>query len=393
MLTPYRAFFALPDVTAMVVTAWLSRLPVGMIGLAMVMFMRESLGDYTLAGSVVGLYFISTAAFAPVGGRIIDRIGPYWPLRVTGVINVALLAILYATVINQFPLWVVMFAAVLAGASTPPIGVLTRTLWRHRFTDDTNRRLAFAVDSIAIELNFTVGPALIALIVATYGARAAFLVAWLTTAIALVIFLYSPALRYWQQQPLIERHLLGPLAEGRLLGLFIVTFGFTFSFGILEIGYPAFATALAWPMLAGILLGVNSLGSAVGGALYGAIHLKLPLERQFALAIGLMALPFLLHWWVDQLLIFSVIAFFAGAFIAPALTAQTLLISRIAPHKYATEAFTWSSTFVISGIGVGMAAGGAAAETIDVKAPFLLGGVVLLTMSAAALFLRPQQTP
>ena len=393
MLTPYRAFFALPDVTAMVVTAWLSRLPVGMIGLAMVMFMRESLGDYTLAGSVVGLYFISTAAFAPVGGRIIDRIGPYWPLRVTGVINVALLAILYATVINQFPLWVVMFAAVLAGASTPPIGVLTRTLWRHRFTDDTNRRLAFAVDSIAIELNFTVGPALIALIVATYGARAAFLVAWLTTAIALVIFLYSPALRYWQQQPLIERHLLGPLAEGRLLGLFIVTFGFTFSFGILEIGYPAFATALAWPMLAGILLGVNSLGSAVGGALYGAIHLKLPLERQFALAIGLMALPFLLHWWVDQLLIFSVIAFFAGAFIAPARTAQTLLISRIAPHKYATEAFTWSSTFVISGIGVGMAAGGAAAETIDVKAPFLLGGVVLLTMSAAALFLRPQQTP
>ena len=65
LLAPYRAFFKLPDVTAMVLIAWLSRLPVGMIGLAMVMFMRESLGDFKIAGSVVGSYFVSMAVFAP----------------------------------------------------------------------------------------------------------------------------------------------------------------------------------------------------------------------------------------------------------------------------------------------------------------------------------------
>ena len=103
-----------------------------------------------------------------------------------------------------------------------------------------------------------------------------------------------------------------------------------------------------------------------------------------------MAVPLLLHWWVDQIIVFAVIAFFAGTLIAPALTAQTLLITRIAPNKYATEAFTWSATFIVSGIGIGMAAGGAIAETVGVKFTFLLGSVVLAGMSLAALMLHPK---
>ncbi len=389
-LAPYAAFFRQPDVTAMVLTAWISRMPVGMMGLAMLMFMRDALGDFKVAGSVVGVYFVSMAVFAPICGRIIDRVGPLWPLRVTGVLNAIFLALLFTVVTLKLPQAVIIVAAACAGAFSPPIAVLTRTLWRHRFPDEVNRRMAFSVDSIMIELNFTVGPALIALVISEFGARVAFALAVIVSFFAFVVFLFTPALKYWQQEPHIERHLLGPLTEPRLVGLFIVTFGLTFSFGILEVGYPAFATALAMPLLAGILLGVNSLGSAVGGAIYGVLHPKASLERQFALAIGLMAVPLLLHWWVDQVIVFAVIAFFAGTLIAPALTAQTLLITRIAPNKYATEAFTWSATFIVSGIGIGMAAGGAIAETVGVKSTFLLGSVVLAGMSLVACLLLPK---
>jgi MFS family permease len=388
--SPYRAFFALPDVTAMVFIAWLSRMPSGMIGLSMLMFMRESLGDFKAAGSVVGIYFVSMAVFAPVCGRIIDRIGPNWPLRITGILNFVFLAILYMVVAQKLAQTIIMLTAALAGALAPPIAVLTRTLWRHRFTDDANRRMAFSVDSIMIELNFTVGPALIALVIGGYGTKVAFALSLLVTLGAFLVFLYTPAFAYWKQEAHIERHLMGPLTEPRLLGLFMVTFGLTFSFGILEVGYPAFATYLGIPVLAGILLGINSLGSAVGGAIYGVLHLKTSLERQFAIAIGTMAIPFVLHWWLDQVFIFSVIAFFAGTLIAPALTAQTLLITRIAPNKYATEAFTWSATFIVSGVGIGMAAGGAITEWINVKSPFLLGSIVLAGISIAAFFLVPK---
>ena len=263
LFAPYRAFFRQPDVTAMVLVAWLSRMPVGMIGLAMLMFMRESLGDFKAAGSVVGVYFVAIAVCAPVSGRIIDRIGTLWPLRVTGVLHAVFLALLFVVSSLGMPPFIIMLVAAIAGAFSPPIAVLTRTLWRHRFPDEINRRMAFSVDSIMIELNFTVGPALVALVVSGYGARVAFVMSLLVTIAAFILFLFTPALKYWQQEPHIERHFLGPLTAPRLVGLFVVTFGLTFSFGILEVGYPAFATSLAWPLLAGVLLGVNSLGSAI----------------------------------------------------------------------------------------------------------------------------------
>jgi predicted MFS family arabinose efflux permease len=74
--------------------------------------------------------------------------------------------------------------------------------------------------------------------------------------------------------------------------------------------------------------------------------------------------------------------------IAPALTAQTLLVTRLAPAKHATEAFTWSSTFIVAGLGIGMAAGGAAAEQFHAKAPFLLAGGIVAAMSLLSLRMK-----
>jgi F0F1-type ATP synthase assembly protein I len=83
-----------------------------------------------------------------------------------------------------------------------------------------------------------------------------------------------------------------------------------------------------------------------------------------------------------------VVAFFAGATIAPSIAAQSLLVARMAPAKYATEAFTWSSTFIVSGIGVGMAVGGWLTEQYTAKTPFLIAALLLAGMAALALMLK-----
>jgi predicted MFS family arabinose efflux permease len=82
-----------------------------------------------------------------------------------------------------------------------------------------------------------------------------------------------------------------------------------------------------------------------------------------------------------------VVAFIAGATIAPSIAAQSLLVSRMAPQKYATEAFTWSSTFIVSGIGAGMALGGALAENFSAKTPFLVASITAAGMALLALLL------
>jgi MFS family permease len=382
ILQKYVEFIRQPDVGRLLVVALLARMPVGMVGFAMLMFLRESMGNFALAGTAVGINFIAVAAAAPIQGRFIDRHGPRRLLLVTSIVQpLALIAILVSVKL-QMPFAVVAFWAAIAGFFASPITTLTRTLWRHRFERDEDRRTAFALDAVTIEINFT--------ILATLNATVAFAVAIATVIVAVVVFMLSPALRYFRRETGVERHLFGPLTEPRLWLVFLATFGLTMGFGLLEIGYPAYATALAWPALGGYLLAVNSLGSVVGGAIYGGVHFKAPVERQFACALALMSVPLFLHALVSTTLLFALVAFLAGALIAPSIAAQSVLVSRLAPSRYATEAFTWSSTFIVSGIGAGMALGGALVETQGVRFAFATGSLIVGAMAVLALAISPR---
>lgn len=388
LIQPYSEFLRLPDVKRMVIAAWLSRLPTGMMGLSMLLFLRDALGSFKLAGTAVGAYFIAMAISAPVQGRIIDRQGPQKLLRVTGVAQPLMLLALFMIAYFKMSFPLIVGAAILAGIFPAPITTLTRTIWRQRFTDESARKMAFSVDAVTMELCFTVGPLLVALIITLSNPSVGFLITTTMVFAAFLIFMASPALNYWQQSSAEERHLLGPLTDPQLLLLLVVTFGLATAFGLLEVGYPALATSLSLPALAGVLLAVNSVGSAVGGAVYGVMRINMPLERQFGILLGMMVLPLLLHAWVSQLLLLGIVAFIAGATIAPSIAAQSILVSRLAPQKYATEAFTWSSTFIVSGIGAGMASGGALAETYNATTPFIIAALVMAAITAMSLLLR-----
>ncbi len=385
----YVAFVRQPDVARLLAVALLARMPIGMVGFSMLMYLRDALGNFALAGAAAGIHFVSMAVVAPIQGRIIDRHGARLPLMVTGTMQpLALLGVLFAARYH-LPFAAIAVFAGLAGAFASPITTLTRTIWRHRFDSEDDRRTAFALDAVAIEINFTLGPAIIAAILASFGATAAFAFAIGVVVVAVIVYIASGVTRLLKQVAGAERHLLGPLTEWRLCLLFVATFGAAMAFGTLEVGYPAYGTHLASPAIAGILLAVNSIGSAVGGALYGGIHFKAPIERQYGAILLLMSVPFFLHLPLWPPLPFAVVAFFAGALIAPSITAQSVLVSRFAPAKYATEAFTWSSTFIVSGLGAGMAIGGALVETTGLPTAFALGGVSAACMGLLVLSALP----
>ena len=360
-------------------------MPIGMVGFSMLMFLREAYGNFEVAGSAVGIGFVAMAIAAPIQGRMIDRYGPRSVLRVTGLMHpLALAGILVAAKLGLAAPVAFAFSA-LSGLFASPITTLTRTLWRHRFTHEEDRRTAFALDAVTIELNFTLGPAIIAGMLAAFGATWAFALSIAIVVGSFLVFLFSRAVGYIKSDASVERHLLGPLTEPRLWIVFLATLGITVCFGLLEVGYPAYATFLAMPALGGVLLGINSLGSALGGMLYGGLHFKAPVERQFAGAIALMALPLLAHVLFQQPVAFGITAFFAGALIAPTIAAQNVLVSRLAPEKYATEAFTWSTTFIVTGLGIGMALGGILVENVGLRENFAAGAAIVAAMALLAL--------
>jgi MFS family permease len=385
----YLEFLRQPDVAGLFAVALLARMPIGMVGFSMLMFLRESYGNFELAGTASGVFFIAMAIAAPFQGRMIDRYGPRSILRITGGIQPLVLAGIIASAKLGMPFAVTLVFTALSGAFASPITTLTRTLWRYRFEREEDRRTAYALDAVTIEINFTLGPAIVAAVLATLGATTAFLLSIAVVVASFLIYISSRALNYFKLDATSERHLFGPLTEPRLWVVFIATLGLAMCFGTIEVGYPAYATSLSFPALGGILLAVNSIGSAFGGLLYGGLRFKMPVERQFAIAMGFMALPLIVHALFLQQAAFIATAFFAGALIAPSIAAQNVLVSRLAPTKYATEAFTWSSTFIVSGLGCGMALSGILVENVGLRANFatsaaLVAAMALLTFVTSA---------
>ena len=272
LLRKYALFIRQPHVARLLAVALLARMPIGMVGFSMMMYLRESLGNFALAGAAAGIHFVSMAVAAPIQGRLIDRHGARVPLYVTATVQpLALIGVLLAAHYH-LPFAAIGACAAVAGAFASPITTLTRTMWRHRFEHEEDRRTAFALDAVAIEINFTVGPAIIAALLAAFGATTAFAFAIAVVIGAVAVFIASGVTKLLKHVAGAERHLLGPLTEWRLVLLFVATFGTAMAFGVLEVGYPAYGTALAAPAIAGILLAVNSIGSAVGGARYGGTH-------------------------------------------------------------------------------------------------------------------------
>ncbi|HYT98074.1 MAG TPA: MFS transporter [Casimicrobiaceae bacterium] len=389
----YRDFLRLPDVATMLAVALVTRMPIGTLSLSMLLHVRARTGSFAVAGAAVGAFMAASAIVAPIVGRIVDRRGPRLLLIVTGTVFSLVLAVLLAAEALHLSNAAMIAIAAVAGVFTPPITVLTRTMWRYRFDDATERTTAYSLDAVLIELAFTLGPLLVALLLAVATPTAAFAMSWCFCAASVPLFLASPALKYWRHDPDAERQLLGPLTEPALLVVYASTFLFTFSLGLLEIGYPGFATAFGVPALSGVLLGLNSLGSAIGGLAYGALHLNFAVDRLAPKLLALMVLPVALQAMTDSPWILCALAFIAGLLIAPVFTVFATLVTTNAPSRYATEAFTWSSTCIISGIGAGNALGGRLLEASPPSATFALSAAIALAAALCATGTRTRSAP
>jgi predicted MFS family arabinose efflux permease len=118
---------------------------------------------------------------------------------------------------------------------------------------------------------------------------------------------------------------------------------------------------------------------------YGGLHLRTPIERQLPLLVALLAPPLVAHVFLTSLHWMAPWAFVAGLLIAPAMTAVATIVSMRAPAKHATEAFTWSSTAIVTGIGAGMAAGGWLIERFGPPAAFVMAAASAIIAGLLAL--------
>lgn len=384
-LARYSAILAQPDLRSAIAASVLGRLPIGITGLAILMLAQDTSASFGKGGAVAAFYVAGLAIVAPLLGRLIDRRGPRGTLLFCALAFPATLAALVTVLTTAGSLWLAFALAAAAGGCFPPITVCMRTFFKQRLKDDLLLTTAYSLESVLIELIFILGPVLVAMFVALASPAAAVLFAAACGCAGTLLFQRSHALLHWRIEPRGGASLFGPLAIPGFIPLLAVIVCYASAFGLVEIGTTAYAAEADNPALAGLLLGIMSIGSAAGGLVYGSRSWRLPLARQFPLMLGVMGLGVAPLALLASAPAFALWCLAAGVAMAPALIMQSMLVARISLPQHSTEAFTWSSTGLLAGVGLGLTLGGVLLEYA--RSPAVFAAAAGLSLAAGALAL------
>jgi MFS family permease len=373
MWSRYARVLRAPHVRPLVLASVLARMPVGMVGIALVLFVVHIRGSYAAAGAVTAAFALSAAVLAAVMGRLIDRRGQTLVLLCGTAIHAVAIVALVVLGLSGAPTGVLAACAVAAGA-LPPISACLRPLWPTLLGRDAGLiTAAYALDSILIEVVFTVGPLTTGLLVALFTPQIALLVSVAVVVTGTVWFTAQGPSRAWRGETAGPRHLLGPLVAPGMRTLVVASLAIGICFGTLEVAFAAYGTERGTPGLGGVMMALQALGSAAGGLVYGVAAHRLGLLHHGFLRL-LVTVPLLIALLAGAptIVVFVPLVVISGLVIAPLTAAENQLVGELAPPGALTEAFTWVITATVVGVSIGNAMAGAVVEAASWRAAILV---------------------
>ena len=373
-MSVYARILRTPGVAVIVFATLIGRMPIGISGLAILLFVRDVTGSFASAGLCAGALALGSAIGAPLQGRLIDRRGVRMLLPLAALHAAGLLVVLAAGEASAATA-ALAAASLVAGAATPPVSSVLRSHWPYLLAERPELIPgAYALDSVMIELIFVTGPLVTTVVVATVGAQYALIVS-AACAIAGVLLMLGGLRGRPGPSPTAEggRALgLGALAAPGLRTLVLASLPVGFTLGTIEVVLPAFSAEEGSAELAGVLLAVWSGASGLAGLAWGAFGSRRPLIEAHLLLAWLLPLAIAPLLLAGSPLTMAALAVFAGLPIAPLIASRNQLVGQVAPAGTSTEAFTWPLTALVAGVALGAATAGAVIE-----ASSWAGGVVV----------------
>ncbi|WP_149180530.1 MFS transporter [Streptomyces sp. TRM49041] len=367
----YADILRAPHAMRLLVGTLVGRLPNGTAHVAIVLFTRAEGGGYSLAGALAAVYGLATAAGQPLLGRAVDLYGQprvQFPAAVVSALGMVWLA---AAGIGVLP--VAFAAVVVAGFFTPPLEGGLRALWPSVLGREDRVHRAYALDAVAQEVMFTVGPLLVTLLVWLWSPAAALLVINVAGLLGALSVVVSAPSRAWRSEPR-EAHWLGALRSGGLLALLGSFFFVGLALGSITVAAMAYADRHGGDAVYGGLMAALGLGALVGGLVYGARPWAGAPEARLRVLVGLLALGYLPLMLVPGVVAMTVLAAVSGVFLAPAIACAFIVVDRHALRGTVTEAFSWLVTTFGVGAALGAAVAGPALELAGVTAGFAVAG-------------------
>jgi MFS family permease len=342
---PYRHVLALPGIRALLLVGVFARIPATAIGITLTLHVANTLGrSWAEAGLATAAFTIGAAVGSPLMGRLIDRRGMRTVMVLTGMAG----AVIW-TIAPHLSYPALLAASVVGGLLGIPIFAAIR-LGLAAMVPSDQRRPAFALDSMIVELSFMVGPA-VAVVFATslppgYGL---YVLAGGLAVTAMLMYALNPPTRP-------EGHELPAVAPSRrtwfgsrLISLMIAGTAATFILSATDLSIVATlrdAGAVRWT---GVAIALWCAYSLIGGLIFGAVHWSVSALALIA-AMGLLTIPVGLapswHW-----LLLALIP--CGLLCAPTMTATNDDLARVVPAESRGEATGLLASAFTAGVAIG----------------------------------------
>ncbi|MER6419057.1 MFS transporter [Streptomyces sp. NPDC001137] len=359
------------------------RLPCAVAAIAVVLFVRAEGGTYSLAGGLAAVYGVANAVGQPLLGRLVDLYGQP-RVQLPAALGSALAMAGFA-VVGIDPPAIAYACVALAGLFTPPLEGGLRALWSSVLRGEGQVQTAYALDAVAQEVMFTVGPLLVTLCVSLWSAQVALVLVNVLGVLGALSVVVSPPSRAWRSAPR-EAHWLGALRSPGLLVVLGAFLAVGIALGSIAVAAVAYADGHGGDAVYGWLMAAIGLGALVGGTAYGARQWSGAPERRLRVLVALLAVCYLPLTLMPGPVAMTVLAAVAGLFLAPCLACAFVLVDRHAPRGTVTEAFSWIVTTFTVGSSVGTGLAGPVVErggaVWGFAVPGVAGAVALLVLLA-----------
>jgi MFS family permease len=351
-LSRYLDVLRAPGVARVVTFALIGRLPFGTLPLSMVLLMRHEHYEYGQVGAVVATEALAVGVTAVFVGRLVDRVGHARVLITTGTITATAICVQGAAMASGASVALLVTIGAVQGATVPPISPSMRALWPELVAGD-RLDTAYAFDSVALELAFIVGPLLAAGLATAWTPLAGMIVSAAFYSGAALGFATAPASRAWRPAESVERTRVGALRSTGIRTLMVAAACSAVAFGALEVGLTAFAEEQSSRDAVGPLITVWSIGSLVGGLVYGARTWTSPAPRRFLVLSGLLGLGAVPLPFAGSLVTMGAFLFGTGLALAPLGATAFALVAALAPAGTNTEAYSWHIVANVVGSSIG----------------------------------------
>lgn len=344
----YRELLKTKGVARLIAAQLTARFPSGMMSLAILLHIEQTLNSYGAAGLVLAATSIGQAIAGPVTSRWMGVWGMRRVLTLTLIVCASAVAVI-ALIVMPLPLYMVF--GFIAGMSTPPIQSAARTIYP-KMVNAKQLTPLFSLDASLQEIIWIIAPVLITFVAIQAGTVPALILIVIIQILGGAWFILSrevgrvriPRSRRGIGRVLMKAPVMLATATGFLLigACAAVEAGVVAAFG--HDGLEA-----------GFVLAVFSVGSLIGGLGFGHIPIgPWAMARRFAIiTVGLVATIFSLNaiWMGGSLLI-------AGLGVAPALAVMFAITSASVKFSETAEAYGWIGTGQLIGSASGSAVAG-----------------------------------